>query len=336
MPKRKLTQAESYAFQSAFDYAMHWDGAGPGWPVLWQEEDEALENGGLLWSMVIGSHELGAEDNPRAVEVFGSLTRWPWTWASHLGLLKDSYRRAIRWAWHCRYSATVALHDEGEGVLGAYSALHRTKHQSRRTAVLRAFRDGQRYERDAVHRRPKRTQGERYKLPLWGDKLTLDVRRALLVGFFHLGVDPGQSLPAVYDVRGDDGRRRRSGCDAVAIAEAMGQLMDDAPGPVDAAAVRGEVAIALLVQTRVLRSDVRDAVNAWRAAGEIVRRRSEGDAKGARALWDDWLAKYPRLEGYSRAPGRNRGTTYETVANTWTTVRPLFERELERHDVTPP
>lgn len=239
---KPLTEDERAAFEREYDIAMRGGEAGPGWPVLWQKESEALAQRCLPACMEAGLHMPGETGvNFHAGQVFGPLDRWPWTAQPHGGLLADPFARAVRWAWHCRYDEAEAFYEDA---VDARDILRRKKTVS----PLHAFMEG------SIHGR-EQARTARKGLPPGGRLLTRDVRRAVLVGF----LGSNDALPAYTTAR-------PSAVLAVALAEFVVERVDQTSvhrGVHKAlATLRGEVAVALMA--RMPGCQWRDRCFEWR------------------------------------------------------------------------
>ena len=346
-----LTKEEHNAFEREWERVMREDG---GWPALWREESAALEAGSLPKSMERG-HQC-QDDEPRhreAEQVFGPLSRFPWTCLPDGGLLTDPFARAIRWGWHCRYSAEVALRDtvhrDAAGYLEDLTALATGAYEQGLVPLLtdasdghelrvvrleeeiarsvrEAFLAGSRYERELQGKPREKGEHPRIPPPPGGSVLDWDVRIAVLVGFFNDTRGPKLTAEA------NDGSKKeaylRSACDAVALADYISRRVDPPkPDLSDGhrraewedsgwgpSKARGEIAIALLVRKPGVKGYRKTADDAWRAAGQIQNMIRARDMEGASKMLRGGV---PDCDPNPCDDNTTRQTHYSTISGVW-------------------
>ena len=321
-PKRELTEDERAALAIEYDYVMRDSLRGEGWAAQWEAEDAVIKRQGIPDaepSKWLFSKEY-LQSTYWLKERCGDLLMppSPWTWTPCAGALKDPFARAIRWAYHHGYPRPFEMEAEdlAADLLNLEEVRMRVMGNDQPTytsdevesMVRQAYGAGRADERRAAAQRaaaqskqgappkgiPREAQGGR------------DIRRAVLIAFFRK-----RGIP----VSRPEGSDWRSACDAVALAEAVHEMVGETPPSDPESRVRmlyGETAISLLAHTPNVQASKVIADEAWDAAERIVERLV---VAGEQAAKGRWLTEQKKLRQI--ATPDTPGTRYETIRKNW-------------------
>ena len=360
-PKMELSEDERAALVLEYDIVMReppeWGG---GWPVLWESEDafirarakamlppkaELLREFFREHDSVVRSASLDQPGRPALWESedtfikysgfsYAEMKWWfcgpsemkepPWSWTPLEGAVEAPFARAIRWAYHHGYPRPFETdaEDLAADLLNLEEVRMRVMGNDQPTPtsdevesmVRQAYVAGRVDERRAAAQRaaaqskqgappkgiPREAQGGR------------DIRRAVLIAFLRK-----RGIPVSHPEGGD----WRSACDAVALAEAVREMVGETP-PSDLESrvpmFYGETAISLLAHTPNVQASKVIADEAWDAAERI----GEGLANAGEAA-GLWETEQKEL-GWIARPD-TPGTGYESVRKNWQRFKSVID-----------